>query len=386
MCPLKDGNYMNISFSRPFLGDEETRMVADVIQSGWLVSGPMVQRFEEEIAEYCGVEEAVCVSSWTTGAFLLLLELGIGTGDDVIVPSSTFIASVNVIRHVGANPIFIDIDPDDWNLNISLIESLITSNTKAIIAVEQLGQPYRSEKLKEICEKNELFLINDAACSIGAKLGNNPSTSLFDFSIISFHARKIVTTGEGGAILLKDATLARKLRQMRHQGMSINDLIRHADPTVSEEYPVVGYNFRMTDIQAAIGVAQLKKIEEIIEKRKLIARYYDEKLHDYKSITLRNIPDNITPNYQTYQILLNLYNKCDREALIYKMWLEGIPIKRGVMAVHQQVAYKSRNDIHNILPETEKVASQGIQLPLHPQMTIEEADFVIEKLFKFIDI
>lgn len=377
---------MNISFSKPYTDHDEMRLVTDVIHSGWLVSGPMVKRFEEEIAEYCGVTEAVCVSSWTTGAFLLLLELGIGKGDDVIVPSSTFIASVNVIRHVGANPIFIDIDCEDWNLNISLLESLITSSTKAIIAVEQLGQPYLNEKLKEICNKFNLLLINDAACSIGARLGGDPSTSSYDYSIISFHARKIVTTGEGGAILLNDSLLARKLRQMRHQGMSVNDYARHADPTLAEEYPVVGYNFRMTDIQAAIGVAQLRKIDDIIEKRKSIAQVYDKFLSDYKGITLRNVPNQITPNYQTYQIILSSQSWSDREALISQMWLEGVPIKRGVMAVHKQGAYKSSYGSDVFLPVTEKVADQGIQLPLHPQMKFEEVEYVLERLFRYIDI
>src|SRR5262249_42023188 len=231
--------------------------------------------FEQRFAEVCGAKHAVGVSSWTTGGFLVLKALGIGPGDEVIVPSLTFIASVNVIVHAGATPVFVDIDPRTFNLDPEDVARKIGPRTKAVLPVDQLGMPCEIDKILELAELRGLLVVQDAACAVGSRFRDRPIGSIAPITIFSLHARKVVTTGEGGMILTNDAALAARLRMLRHQGMSLTDFERHsAGATTFESYPEVGYNFRITDIQAAIGVCQLDRFDDLLARRRNVAARY----------------------------------------------------------------------------------------------------------------
>src|SRR5215216_1539801 len=276
---------MTIAFGRPFFGEEEEQAAAATIRSGWVVGGPRLAQFEQRFAELCGATHAVGTSSWTTGAFLVLKALGIGQGDEVIVPSLTFIASVNVIGHTGASPVFVDIDPRTYNLDPRHVAGKIGSRTKGILPVDQLGLPCEIDAIMELAARHGLFVLQDAACAIGSRFRDRIIGGIAPVTVFSLHARKVLTTGEGGMILTNDEELARRLRRLRHQGMSLTDFERHAaNPTTFESYPEIGYNFRMTDIHAAVGLCQLDRLEDLLKRRRDVAMRYATALSNHPFI------------------------------------------------------------------------------------------------------
>lgn len=369
-------NTRTIAFSRPGTGAQEARAAADVVNSGWIVGGPKLAELEASFAKTCNTDFAVGVSSWTTGAFLVLKALGIGPGDEVIVPSLTFIASVNVIKHVGATPVFIDVDEHTYNICPTKIEALITPRTKAILPIDQLGLPCEIDKIKDIAKKHGLLVIQDAACSIGSKFRDNPTGSGVQVAIFSLHARKVVTTGEGGMIVTNDAELAKKLRLLRHQGMSLSDYERHGStPTNFEEYVEIGYNFRLTDIQAAIGVVQMAKLNDMLEQRKSIAQKYIDDFSDLKNLQLPIIPQYVSPNWQSFQLCVSINSNLTRNQFLENLHARGVACRRGVMASHLEPPYQ---DCQVNLPVTEDLAHRSFQLPIFPAMTDEEVEYVIK--------
>src|SRR5262249_13098870 len=292
-----------IAFSRPYLGEEELQAVAAVLRSGWIVGGSRLAAFENHFAELCGAAEAAGGSSWTTGAFLVLHSLGIGPGDEVIVPSLTFIASVNVVRHVGATPVFADVDPATYNIDPFDLARKITARTRAILPVDQIGLPCDIDAINEIAARHRVAVIDDAACAFGSRNRNRPVGSLAEITVFSLHARKVVTTGEGGMIVTNDRALAKRLRRLRHQGMSVSDFARHdASPTVFESYPEIGYNFRITDIQAAIGLAQLDRLQELLARRRAVAERYQRALAGHSFFIPPAWPRGLTPRPSSRRI------------------------------------------------------------------------------------
>jgi perosamine synthetase len=366
-----------VAFSRPYFGPEEEAAAAEVIRSGWVVGGPRLAEFERDVAGRCDVENAVGVSSWTTGAFLVLRSLGIGPGDEVIVPSLTFIASVNVISHVGATPVFADIDPRTYNIDPDDIEHRITPRTRAILAVDQIGLPCDIDRIHAVAQRHGIGVIQDAACSFGSSFRGRPVGSLVPITIFSLHARKVITTGEGGMIVTSDAELAARLRRQRHQGMSLSDFERHsASPTTFETYPEVGYNFRITDIQAAIGLVQLSRLPKLLEMRRLLAEHYIQALSDNPHIEAPYVPDHVTPNWQSFQVRVREGGPLSRNDVMTRLHAEGIPTRRGVMASHLEPPYRDRVS----LPHTEAAARQCLQLPMHPGLAREGVDRVLAAL------
>ena len=292
-----------VAFSRPLFGEEEESAAAAAIRSGWVVGGPRLAEFEHRFAAVCGAAYAVGVSSWTTGGFLVLKALGLGPGDEVIVPSLTFIASVNVITHCGATPVFTEIDPQTYNIDPDDVARKISSRTRAILPVDQIGLPCEIDRLLELGEQYGLLVIQDAACSFGSKFRGGSVGGFAPVSIFSLHARKVVTTGEGGMIVSNDAALAKRLRLLRHQGMSLTDFERHAgDPTTFETYLEVGYNFCVTDIQAAVGLCQLDRLDDLIARRTQVAQRYITALSNSTFIAPPYVPDHIAPNWQSFQV------------------------------------------------------------------------------------
>ncbi|MDP9016983.1 MAG: DegT/DnrJ/EryC1/StrS family aminotransferase, partial [Candidatus Eremiobacteraeota bacterium] len=275
----------DIAFSKPDMGEEEAQAAADAVRSGWIVGGPRLAEFEMRFAKECGALHAVATSSWTTGAFLVLHAWGIGPGDEVIVPSLTFIATVNVIRHAGATPVFAEVDARTFNIDPKDVERKITPRTKAIIAVDQLGLPCEIEAINALAKAHDLHVLDDAACAFASRTHGRVVGSVAEIAVFSLHARKVISTAEGGMIVTDDGALAARLRMLRHQGMSVSDFARHgARPTEFEQYPEIGYNHRMTDIQAAIGLVQLERLPELLRLRRQAAQRYTEALREHAFI------------------------------------------------------------------------------------------------------
>jgi perosamine synthetase len=370
-----------VAFSRPCFGIEEEEAAARAIRSRWVVGGPSLAEFEKRFAEVCGAENAVGVSSWTTGAFLLLKALGIGPGDEVIVPSLTFIASVNVIVHAGATPVFADIDPGTFNIDPDDTERKITPRTRAILPVDQIGLPCEIDRFQVLAAAKNLVLIQDAACSFGSKFRGAPAGSHAPYSVFSLHARKVITTGEGGMIVTNDGELSAKLRRLRHQGMSLSDYQRHASsPTMFESYPEIGYNFRITDIQAAIGVAQIQKLAAFLARRRAIAQIYLDGLKNHTTVVAPSVPHHVTPNWQSFQVRVRDGQPSTRNALMEHFYRHGVATRRGVMASHLEEPYRH---VGARLPHTEAVAASSLQLPIFPEMTHSDAARVLEVLSNF---
>lgn len=368
-----------IAFSRPYTGPAEAAAAASVVESGWIVGGPRLAEFERRFAFECGAAHAIGVSSWTTGAFLVLHAWGIGPGDEVIVPSLTFIATVNVIRHVGATPVFADVDEYTFNVDPADIERRITSRTKAIMPVDQIGLPCDMDRIRDMASAHRLLLLDDAACAFASENAGRRIGSLADVSVFSLHARKVVTTAEGGMIVTDDSELASRLRILRHQGMSTSDFARHgARPTEFETYPEIGFNFRITDIQAAIGCAQLDRLDEILRLRREAAEKYNAGLRGHPFIRPPLVPAGLRPNWQSYQVFLTPDAPLSRNALMDRLHDAGIPTRRGVMASHREAPYEA---MRASLPVTERVADQSLQLPMHPGLTAAHVDRILEELW-----
>lgn len=364
-----------IAFSRPWLGREEEDAVAAVVRSGWIVGGPRLRELEAGFAAAGQAGHAVGMSSWTTAAFLLLKELGIGPGDEVIVPSLTFIASVNVISHVGAKPVFADIDPLTFNIDPADIEHRITPRTRAIMPVDQIGLPCEIDRINAIAARHGLIVIEDAACAIGARFRGQPVGSLAPYTVFSLHARKLVTTGEGGMVLTDDGDVAQRLRRQRHQGMSISDYDRHgASPADFETYPEIGYNFRLTDMQAALGVVQLARLPDMLARRRSVAMRYRARLEGHDWLVPPHTPAHVEPNWQSYQVRLRPGAPLTRHALMTHLHESGIPTRRGVMASHLEAPYLG---LAAGLPHTEAAAAECLLLPIHPGLEAAAVDRIV---------
>ena len=367
-----------IAFSRPCFGDAEAEAAAAVVRSGWVVGGPRLAEFERRFARLCGAEHAVGVSSWTTGAFLVLHAWGIGPGDEVIVPSLTFIASVNVVRHVGATPVFAEIDPATYNIDPADAARRISDCTRVIMPVDQLGLPCDIDAIGDLARRHGLRVLDDAACAFGIFNKGRPVGALADVTVFSLHARKVVTTAEGGMIATDDAELAERLRRLRHQGMSLSDYARHRDPpTRFESYPEIGYNHRITDIQAAIGLAQLDRLDYMLKRRRAVAERYGAHLSGHPLFMAPQIPTGFKHNWQSYQIRLREDAGLSRNAVMDRLFEMGVPTRRGVMASHLEPPY--RQDAIS-LPLTEVTAASTLQLPMHPELTPEQQDRVLTAL------
>ena len=370
-----------IPVARPYIGSEEEQAVIEVLRSGWVTQGPRVAEFELRFSEYVGAAYSVAVSSCTTALHLALLATGVGIGDEVICPSLSFIATANSIAYTGATPVFGDIDRDTYNLDPARLEELISPRTKAILVVHQIGLPASMHEILKIAAKYDLPVIEDAACAIGSELdGRLIGAPLGTMACFSFHPRKILTTGEGGMITTNDSDLAARLRRLRQHAMSLSDVARHsAKQIATETYDEVGFNFRMTDMQAAIGLVQLERLSAFLARRRYLAKRYTAALESHPWIQTPVSPANCRPNYQSYMVRLENRFASRRDAVMQELLEKGISTRRAIMATHRELPYRL-DRWERSLPETNLVADTGLILPLFHQMTDEEQDFVIENL------
>ncbi|MDO8503227.1 MAG: DegT/DnrJ/EryC1/StrS aminotransferase family protein [bacterium] len=376
---------MKIPLARPYFDKKEEKAVAGVLRSGWVTQGPKVAEFERLVADYVGAKYAVATTSATTALFLSLHALGIKSGYEVLVPSFSFIATSNVVVHTGATPVFIDIDPRTYNIDPLRLEEKITRKTRAIIPVHQVGLPADLDKIFKIAKKYKLHVVEDAACALGSKYKGRKVGSLGEVAVLSFHPRKTITTGEGGMILTNNKRLTDDLRILRHQGMSVSDVARHkSKKIIHESYPVVGFNFRMSDIQAAVGVEQMKKLPKILEKRARLAKRYTKAFARSKNVITPYVPEAYTHNWQSYIVRLNKSTNISRDELRQKLLDGGIANQIGIMAAHLEKPYRAMYPKLS-LPETESASRETITIPLYFQMTDKEQDYVIEKVLEFTE-
>jgi len=370
-----------IPVARPFIGEEEECGVLAVLRSGWVTQGPRVAEFESKFAAYVGCEHAIAVSSCTTALQLSLVAMEIGPGDEVICPSLSFIATANAIACIGATPVFADIDLATYNMDPVHVEKLVTQRTKAILVVHQIGLPADMKAIQNIAAKHGLKVVEDAACAIGSEYeGELIGKPIGDVACFSFHPRKIMTTGEGGMITTRDPRMAERLRRLRQHAMSLSDVARHNSSSVATEtYDEIGYNFRMTDMQAAVGIAQLGRLNSLLERRRLLAQRYAEALADLPTLITPHTPGNCRHNYQSYMVRLIGSAGESRDHIMQQLLERNISTRRAVMAIHQEKPYRSTCS-GTQLPNTCLVAATGMILPLFHQMTESEQDYVVDAI------
>lgn len=372
-----------IPLTKPFFTEAEAGAAAEAVRSGWVTQGERVAEFEGLVAEYLGARHAIAVTNCTSALHIALMCLGVGRDDEVVVPSLTFPATANAVVHAGARPKFVDVSPETFNVDPDLLEEVMTPGTRAIMPVHQVGLPADMDRIRVKAIQCRAAIVEDAASAIGAeykgtKVGANSGTACF-----SFHPRKIATTGEGGMLVTCLDSIAETARELRSHGASVSDLERHRIGTpVIESYGRAGYNYRMTDIQAAIGVAQMAKLPNIIKLRRKAAKYYNRLLTSEKRIILPSEPQYAKHNFQSY--IIRIRPPTNRNAVMARMLSKGVSTRRGLIATHLEPYYRamSGSEIFSTspLPVTEAIAADSLAIPLFPGITEEQQDRVVETL------
>jgi dTDP-4-amino-4,6-dideoxygalactose transaminase len=367
---------MTIPVMRPWLGEEEAQAAAATVASGWVAQGPKVAEFEKAFAGAIGIGHAVAVSSCTAALHLALVAAGIGPGDEVVVPSLSFIATANAARYVGGRPVFADIEAATLNLTPETVEPVLTDRTRAVILVDQAGVPADLDAMRKLCDPRGIAIVEDAACAAGAEYRGRPVGAGADLAAFSFHPRKLLTTGEGGMIVTPDGKVAARLRRLREHGMDMSAAQRHASKQpVIEHYLETGYNYRMTDIQAAVGLVQLGKLSRMVERRRELAARYRQALSAVPGLETITDPAYGRTNYQSFWVLLPDDYPLSRDELLQTLADAGISARRGIMAAHREPAYADHP--HGDLPVSEYVTDRSLILPLFHEMTTQQQDAVL---------
>jgi perosamine synthetase len=332
--------------ARPYLDEREADAVRRVILSGWITQGPEVAAFEQEFAAYVGCSFACAVSNCTAALHLALLAAQVGAGDEVITVSHSFIATANSVRYCGAIPVFVDIEENTFNIDPALIEAAITSRTKAILCVHQIGMPCDLARIARVAQQHSMPLIEDAACAIGSEVLWNGRWERIgrphgDVACFSFHPRKLLSTGDGGMLTTRHKGWDAQFRLWRQHSMSVADTVRHSSAKViSESYPELGFNYRMTDLQAAIGREQLRRLPEMVSRRRELAQHYAELLGDIPGLRLPAEPDWARSNWQSYCV--RLPSRARQRQVMQRMLDAGIATRRGIMCAHREPAYQNQ--------------------------------------------
>jgi dTDP-4-amino-4,6-dideoxygalactose transaminase len=351
----------------PWLGAEEVAAVTEVLESGWVAQGPRVAAFEQAFADRMQADHAVAVSSCTTALHLALVVAGISPGDEVVVPSFSFIATTNAVRYVGATPVFADVDALTGNLTVAAVELVLTSQTKAIVAVDQGGMPLDLRPLRALCDPRGIVVVEDAACAAGSTYAGRPVGATAEIAAWSFHPRKILTTGEGGMVTTSRPEWADRARRLREHAMSVSAADRHKSVLPpAEEYLEMGFNYRMTDLQAAVGIVQLGRLNKVVVRRREIADRYRAAFADVPGLRCVEDPPYGESNVQSFWVEVGSEYPLDREGLLAHLAGHEISARRGIMASHRQPAYAGMP--HASLPVTERLTDRTLILPLYHQL------------------
>jgi perosamine synthetase len=363
-----------IRLAKPFIPEETVENCSQVLRSGNLVQGEFVREFENNLEEYLGVSNVIAVSSGTAALHLSLTVLGIGPGDEVIVPAFTFPATANVVELVGATPIFVDITIDDYCIDVEGVEKAITPKTRAIMPVHEFGLMADMDSITSLANKYKIKIIEDAACALGSEYNDVYAGTVGDLGCFSFHPRKAITTGEGGAIVAHDPDLAEKLRSLRNHGMEVLDN--------KVEFSYAGFNYRMTDFQAVLGSGQIKYIDYLIEQRVKIAGLYNDLLGNIGDLLIPTTFESRKNVYQTYHVLLE--NDYNRDDLISYFKQHGVETNIGAYCVPELVYYARKYNNIISCSVSAKCFEQGIALPIGNHVTLDDVDHICQIMNEYI--
>ncbi len=392
---------MKLPITKPTFDREEYELITKPLDTGWVVQGPYVKEFENNIAGFVGAKYAVALNSCTSGQFIMSRIVGLKPGDEVIVPSYTWISTVNSIEFLGAKAVFCDIDINTYNIDVTQIEEKITKRTRAIYPVHLFGLVANMSEIMKIADRYDLQVVEDCACGLGAKIGKTHCGLFGIGGILSFHPRKSITTGEGGMIITNDEKVATMASSLRDHGGFKSDFERHTETNgfLLTEYALLGYNFRMTDIQGALGVAQFKKLNWILEKKQQIAREYNERLQDIRWLKPPEVPEGYTHGYQTYCTLFKPEETskaieeedlegirslhAERNRIMSHLEQKGISTRQGTHAVHIQKLYREKYKLQPMdFPASYAADKLTIALPFYPSLTEEEIEYFFYNLKK----
>lgn len=371
-----------IQISLPSTGEDEWLATKEPIMSGWLTHGPKVGEFEKAFAKRHDVKHALAVTSCTTGLHLALAALGVSEGDEVIVPAFTWVATANVVLYCGATPIFVDIDIADFNMDMNQVKNAITEKTKAIIPVHLFGVCADMTALKSIA--GNIPIVEDAACASGASFNNSAAGSLGNIGVFSFHPRKSITTGEGGMVTTNDDDLAEKMNMLRNHGASISEEQRHNGPRpyLLPEFNLLGFNYRMTDLQGSVGLVQLAKLDGFINERQQWATYYENELAEIDWLRTPKVPSGTKAAWQAYVCYVDAKKApMPRNEIMEILQQKGISTRPGTHAVHMLGLYRDQFDIKpEDFPCAQKADAQSMAIPLHNRMNVEDYEYVVKIL------
>jgi dTDP-4-amino-4,6-dideoxygalactose transaminase len=377
------GGRFVIPIAMPLLDEDEAGAAREAVLSGWVSQGPQVAAFEREFAALVDAPFACAVSNCTTALHLALTAINIAPGDEVITASHSFIATANCIKYCGATPVFVDIDPETYNIDPARVAEAITPRTRAILAIHQMGMPCDLSALVALAKRHDLILIEDAACAAGSQIRIDEQWDRIgrphgDIACFSFHPRKVITTGEGGMLTTSHAAFDGKFKLLRQHGMSVPDTVRHGSAQVIfEDYVFVGYNYRMTDMQAAVGRKQLMKLPDIIARRRTVASRYAELLGNIEGLRLPFEPDWARSNWQSYCV--RLPDRVNQKEVMQKLLDQGIATRRGIMCSHREAPYSNGGQRHD-LTQSELAQDHSILLPIYAQMKEDDLVRVAEAL------
>lgn len=366
----------NIPVATPALAGNEKAYVLDCLESTWISSnGEYIDRFEAAFAQFCGVRHALSCCNGTVALHLALMAIGISPGDEVILPTLTFVATANAVSYCGAYPVFVDSEPETWNLNPALIEELITPRTRAIIVVHLYGHPVDMDPVIAVARKHNLYVIEDAAEAHGAEYKGRKVGSLGDMATFSFYGNKIITTGEGGMVVTNNDQLAARMRQLKGQGM---------DPQRRYWFPIIGYNYRMTNIAAAIGLAQLEMVEWHIDRRRSIAAHYARRLGNISAISLQPEKSWARNVYWMTSVVLVERHPMSRDHVMARLEEYGIETRPFFYPMHVLPMYQCSPQ-RPLLLVAERLAAQGFNLPSSATLTEVDVDFVCDQLIEILE-